>query len=432
MAIVFRDGFESGALTLWSLTGPPVLETSVVFDGGNAMRFPASLLSHAQFTLASATATVTTRFFVRVSATLNSTGFNLLVTWNGTGNALNININTSNQLEVEDLGATLLATSSALVAGTWYEVVASYNNAAGGIIKVWLTAAGSERGNPFCDSTHAGAEATITIIDLGMRNAAQTAAIVYVDDIEIANDLVITYWPIQKPPRIKFVAAGTEGSAASGDVTPSTPAGLLANDLLILVMHSSDQVAHTMGTGWTQLVQGNGGGTTSRISVWWHRYDGTAMSSALVTHTAGQSPIAGITAFRCSYGNYLPVPHLSGAISGGTDASLEHATITPTMDGMLLLCHSAADDNNLTLLAGYRASYSEAGPTNNFKTTAGTPDGMVSLWCREMWIAATGSIVVTQAASDAWASVQIMLSCVRYQIQGGPVIVSAVHRASIH
>lgn len=73
---------------------------------------------------------------------------------------------------------------------------------------------------------------------------------------------------------ISYVNSGAEGSAASGNITLGAPSSPQNNDVWIAVVHSSDQAAHTF-TDWTQIVQGNGGGTTSRLSVWYHRYAGS-------------------------------------------------------------------------------------------------------------------------------------------------------------
>src|SRR5687767_11189013 len=93
------------------------------------------------------------------------------------------------------------------------------------------------------------------------------------------------------------VGVGAKGAAASGDITLGAPSGTPAvNDYWLAAIHSSDQVAHTF-SGWTQIAQGNGGGTTSRLSVWYHRYAGST-PNLVVGHTGGQSPIGGIISFR--------------------------------------------------------------------------------------------------------------------------------------
>ena len=233
------------------------------------------------------------------------------------------------------------------------------------------------------------------------------------------------------PPLVTFVSAGTEGSAANGNVTPGAPAGSVAQDLWLCITHSSDQVTHTMDAAWTQVFQGNGGGTTSHISIFAHRYDGVTTPSMVVTHTAGQSPIAAVTAWRAGVAGLRPIVDVIGAITGGTDGSMEHASITPTREhGLLLAGFGAADDNNVTLPTAWLAAFSEAGPTNNYKTTAGNPDGMVGMLYRDAMAIAVGTQTITQAAADAWASALVSLRTEAI-VAWNPIIHSQVGRTQV-
>ena len=210
---------------------------------------------------------------------------------------------------------------------------------------------------------------------------------------------------------ISFVNAGAEGSAASGNITLGAPASPVTNDIWIAVVHSSDNVAHTF-TDWTEIVQANGGSTASRLSVWYFRYAGST-PNLIVTHTAGQSPIGGIAAFRGCKTSGTPV-NVAGSIAGGTDATIECTAITPGTTGCcLLVCDGAADDNNRTALGGsYVVAFEDsAGGTQNcYQTTAGTPDGSVCLHYRlNVPASSTGTVTVTQGAADPWAGVLIAL-----------------------
>lgn len=208
---------------------------------------------------------------------------------------------------------------------------------------------------------------------------------------------------------ITFVNAGAEGSAASGNITLGAPASPQNGDIWIAVIHSSDQVAHSMSGDWTQIVQGNGGGTTSRLSVWWHRYNGVT-PSLVVTHSAGQSPIGGIAAFRGCVATGSPVGAV-GSIGTGTTATIAHPGIAISGEIMHLLCNGAADDNNRTLVTNYTNALEDsgAGTNNAYVTTAGTPDGSVCLMYRLVTNIANSTINMTQAAADPFAGVQIAL-----------------------
>jgi hypothetical protein len=107
------------------------------------------------------------------------------------------------------------------------------------------------------------------------------------------------------PPKIEdahaatFVAAGSAVTVASGDLASvSIPAGIQNNDILIVVVHSRDNVDATMQGDWTQKVEGNGN-LTNRLEVFWKRTAGSE-SAPTVTHTLGLGAIAQMFAFRSS------------------------------------------------------------------------------------------------------------------------------------
>ena len=210
---------------------------------------------------------------------------------------------------------------------------------------------------------------------------------------------------------ISFVNAGAKGEAATGNITLGAPASPQANDIWVAVIHGSDQVTVTMTGDWTLAVQGNGGGTTSRLTVFWHRHSGGANPSLVVTHTGGQSPIGGVAAFRGCARSGSPF-RTTGTTLGGTDVSMETTAITVAIaSDTVLLCYGAADDNNVTLVTNYTSAWEDAGAStqNAYITTLGTPDGMVG--CMYRLTAPTGSTgpVITQAAADAWTTVVLAL-----------------------
>ena len=208
---------------------------------------------------------------------------------------------------------------------------------------------------------------------------------------------------------VSFVNAGTEGSGASGDCTAGAPASPANDDVWILVHHGSDQVAVTADAAWTQIAQGNGGGTTSRLAAFWFRYAGST-PSLVVSHSGGQSPICGIAAFRGARTTGSPI-NAVGSILGGTDASMETNSVTPTKAAtMVLALAGAADDNNHTAVANYSIALEDSGAGTNgaFVTTAGNPDGSVGLQYTQHTSGATNP-TITQAAADPWATLMVAL-----------------------
>jgi len=206
-----------------------------------------------------------------------------------------------------------------------------------------------------------------------------------------------------------FVNAGAEGAVASGNVTLGAPASPITNDIWIATIHSRDQVAHSIATDWTQIFQANGGGTTSRLSVWYFRYAGS--TPALVwTHTAGDNCIGGISAWRGLKTTGSPVDATGlGTGGAGTDASIEITGVTPTVANCMLLSIDGAGDDNArsTLPTGFANCFVDAA-TRAYVSTLGL-DGSVATHFRKWTTGATGNFVDTMVAADPWASVLIAL-----------------------
>lgn len=213
-----------------------------------------------------------------------------------------------------------------------------------------------------------------------------------------------------------FMGSGAKGETASGNCTlgePTYATGFTKanDDIWLAAVHSTDQVAHTF-TNWTQIVQGNGGGSISRLSVWYHRYAGSNPNFA-VTHASGGPIVGGIVAFRNCLATGSPV-NVSSAILTGTDASIEHTAVTPTEDETKLLAiNGAGDDNARTALTGYTALWEDplAAAQLCYVTSLGV-DGSVCIFQKNSNVGQTvssGTITVTQAAADAWASTLVAL-----------------------
>ena len=152
---------------------------------------------------------------------------------------------------------------------------------------------------------------------------------------------------------ISFVSAGTEAYNSSGDITPGLPAGVQTDDILVCVAASQLECDITMGSDWTRIFIGDGGSLSKpTLAVFWHRYAGSSPARA-VTFSGGRRN-AGICAFRGCKTSGSPFNQV-GAASAGTDDSIEHASITTTVDGCLLLCVNGteSDDPRTSLASGF-------------------------------------------------------------------------------
>jgi hypothetical protein len=228
---------------------------------------------------------------------------------------------------------------------------------------------------------------------------------------------------------ITFVNAGAKGEAASGNVTAGAPASPVSGDIWIAACHTSDQNTHSF-TDWTEIFQANGGGTTSRLSVWWFRYAGTTPNLTL-THTGGASPIIGIAAFRDCATSGSPV-HLISAGGSGTDTTIEYGAITTTVDGCMLLAIdglAGIETRQSSLMGSYAVAFEDpAGAVQRcFRTALGDPDGSVALWyLLQTTQGTTGSETSGMGGARPWTSVRIALA----PPSGAPVYTETVSLAS--
>ncbi len=190
---------------------------------------------------------------------------------------------------------------------------------------------------------------------------------------------------------------GTGAAAASGNVTP-TVGTHSANDILLCVIHSSDNVASTMPAGWAVVPASGTGGealeanntTAMRATVFWKRTAG-GESNPLVTHTAGGPIAARIYAFGGV--------NTSGTPFSNTRLSPNAASATVTADAIV---PAAAND-----LAVFTIHYEDDPTTCSepvgwhdaglpFTTALGT-DAMIHLFFRP--VASTASLTPSTVVS---------------------------------
>lgn len=133
---------------------------------------------------------------------------------------------------------------------------------------------------------------------------------------------------------VSFVAAGTTAKVASGDLSVDAPAGIAANDILLLVYFGRDSVSPTVGNGYT--LKQSAGGSNRRSRVFWKRTNGTE-SATTVTHTAGDAALAAILAFRGCPTTGDPFDSASGGQSSASSGSVSVPTLTTASDNAYVL-----------------------------------------------------------------------------------------------
>ena len=213
---------------------------------------------------------------------------------------------------------------------------------------------------------------------------------------------------------VTFIDIGDEAAAGSGQIELLPPnTAILKGDIIVAAIHSTDQVAHNMIDAvpdnppyFSEVIQGNGGGSTSRISVWWYRAtnDGD-LGQMIAHHTSGSTIIAGTILIRGVASD--ATPYAVGSITGGTDSSIEVGGVTPAFDdGLILIFTGAGDDNGRTPPSGYTPVFIDENTLGSAYVTAAGADGSIAAHYKaRSGSGAVSAVVDTMPASDPWASV---------------------------
>lgn len=193
---------------------------------------------------------------------------------------------------------------------------------------------------------------------------------------------------------IAFVAAGTGAEAASGDISPTMPGTVNADDVAILVWGSDDNVAASLPGSWVVADQGNADFTHGGWG--WLRCAGTEDgASVTITHAAGGGIAGRIYLYSGVTTSGNPYSTKSQSLNATADSSIEATTITPATGETVLLMGAIGDIGTLSGYSGTDPSFTErgefSGTGSNF-THHGVADGTSSG-------AATGGRTITSTGS---------------------------------
>lgn len=155
-----------------------------------------------------------------------------------------------------------------------------------------------------------------------------------------------------------FVAAGAVTHNTAG-ITPSLPAGIATNDILLMFLETANQaisITNQNGGTWTQITnspQGTGtaGGTSAaRLTAFWSRYNGT--QGAPTTSDSGDHQAGVIIAIRGATVSGNPWNVTAGGVESASDTSGSIPGATSTVANTLVVTAIASSlpdyiyDNN--------------------------------------------------------------------------------------
>lgn len=175
-----------------------------------------------------------------------------------------------------------------------------------------------------------------------------------------------------------FVAAGTVGSANGGNVSVPLPAGIVANDILILVADSGDNATSTTApTGWA-LLRNSYNTTANQGIIFWRRASGADTQPTVVHNLGGANNIiARIYAFR-GVDTTTAFDVANSMTNSGADFTTEAAAITTVTNNVLLLFAAMIADNRTGINAptGGMPTWNSAG----LSATANGNDSAIALF----------------------------------------------------
>jgi hypothetical protein len=216
-----------------------------------------------------------------------------------------------------------------------------------------------------------------------------------------------------------FVAAGTVASG-TGAITPALPAGLQANDILLLFVETANQtisITNQNGGTWTQVTgspQGTGtaGGTAATsLTVFWSRYNGT--QGAPTTSDSGDHQLGRMIAIRGATTSGNPWDVTAGGVEATADTSGSIAGATTTVANALVvvaIATSLPDASSTAKFSGWtNADLSSLTERTDNTVTAGNGGGLAIATGGKASAGAYGATTVTLVNAAAKGMMSIAL-----------------------
>ncbi|WP_133467273.1 DUF6701 domain-containing protein [Herminiimonas fonticola] len=176
-------------------------------------------------------------------------------------------------------------------------------------------------------------------------------------------------------PGISYVGRGSVDNASSGSISPGLPT-YQTGDLILCVVESHDNVAHTISSGWNtlySLTSGNG----HRASLFWRIAANTSLADPTIGHSAGNSIISRCASYR-GIDQTTPFDVPFSSATSVSDTTIESGSINVITNGawVLFANHMAENPGSLTMTTTGGRTW-----TNRiFSTTGNALDSGVGLF----------------------------------------------------
>ena len=176
-------------------------------------------------------------------------------------------------------------------------------------------------------------------------------AVAFEEYISAAGDITASIVDIQ--PGFPQVAAVNGGNDAVGDTshTVNLPAGIIADNLLIVLFVSDGNPTITFPGGWTELFQDDNGGAVT-FGAWYRIADGG--EGGTITVTTSNTQQAAHTSYRIT--DYQGVPEV-GTSAIGNNNRPDPPSLTPTWGALNTLWFAVVGYDNARVTTVYPVNY---------------------------------------------------------------------------
>lgn len=215
---------------------------------------------------------------------------------------------------------------------------------------------------------------------------------------------------------IPTFVAGSTFVSSTGAITPALPAGIATDDILVLFLETHQETATIPtpnGGTWTQTPsspQGNGGGgsnSSSRVTVFWSRYNGTQGDPT--TNDPGDHISGRMQAYRGVKTTDANPFNVSSGAGGSAAVSVPGATTTID-DCFVLMCITSEDDGDTFSFPFTNASLANLVGRGNNTHTAGDEGHIARSEGDIATAGAYGATTTTLAPSgQAWGGITLAL-----------------------
>ncbi len=146
---------------------------------------------------------------------------------------------------------------------------------------------------------------------------------------------------------ISYAGVGTACTVSGASCTPTIPGGTAEHDVLVAVVHSRTDTAHTCTTncaGWTEFSSQAGG--NGRLSVWYLRRGAGAPANPTFAGPATESYTARIWSFRGVARSGNPFDVISANTTQAATNPFVGASLTSTLDNVMSVFVGGTLDDN--------------------------------------------------------------------------------------